>query len=151
MRSSNGSRFHLSRALIYTRSSVSSRWNSSLLDNGSRSTLLNTLSTGISERPRSERISSTSRILSSRAGSPTSMQCNSKSESLNSSRVASKARFNSGGKSWMKPTVSVRMISFSSGKRSRRVVGSRVANSRFSWITSELVSEFSKVDFPALV
>ena len=43
------------------------------------------------------------------------------------------------------------MISFSAGKRSRRVVGSSVAKSLFSASTSERVSVLSRVDLPALV
>ena len=43
------------------------------------------------------------------------------------------------------------MISRSAGKRSRRVVGSSVANSLFYASTSERVRVFSRVDLPALV
>ena len=55
------------------------------------------------------------------------------------------------GRSRMKPTVSVMITSRSSGKRSRRLTGSRVANSLFSASASASVSELSRVDLPALV
>ena len=51
----------------------------------------------------------------------------------------------------MKPTVSVMMTSRSSGKRSRRLVGSSVAKSLSSASTSLWVSALSSVDLPALV
>ena len=51
----------------------------------------------------------------------------------------------------MNPTVSAMMISRSRGKRSRRVVGSSVANSLSSASTSLPVSVLSSVDLPALV
>ena len=56
-----------------------------------------------------------------------------------------------GGKSRMKPTVSLMIISCSRGSRSRREVGSSVANIRCSARTSLLVSAFSSVDLPAFV
>jgi len=51
----------------------------------------------------------------------------------------------------MKPTVSAMITSRSRGKRSRRVVGSSVANRRSSASTSLWVSVFSSVDLPAFV
>ena len=51
----------------------------------------------------------------------------------------------------MKPTVSDSSTGSPPGSASRRVVGSSVANSRFSTSTPELVSWLSSVDLPAFV
>ncbi len=56
-----------------------------------------------------------------------------------------------GGRSRMKPTVSVTITSRSRGKRSRREVGSSVANSLSSTSTSVRVSARSSVLLPAFV
>ena len=74
----------------------------------------------------------------SRSGSAASTTCSSRSASSSSSSVARNACARSRGRSRMKPTVSAMMISRSRGKRSRRVVGSSVANSLSSASTSLL-------------
>ena len=74
-----------------------------------------------------------------------------RSASASSSRVARNASTRSGGRSRMKPTVSVSTTSRSRGKRKRRLMGSRVANSLFSATASPRVRALSKVDLPALV
>jgi hypothetical protein len=51
----------------------------------------------------------------------------------------------------MKPTVSVSTTSRSRGKRSRRLIGSSVANSLSSASAFPSVSALSSVDLPALV
>jgi hypothetical protein len=51
----------------------------------------------------------------------------------------------------MKPTVSDRMMSRPDGSRTRRMVGSSVANSTSFAITVARVSRLNRVDLPALV
>ena len=51
----------------------------------------------------------------------------------------------------MKPTVSDRIAVRPDGSASRRMVGSRVANSMSSAITADRVSRLNSVDLPALV
>ena len=58
-----------------------------------------------------------------------SMTCNSKSASVTSSSVARKAATRVVGSFWMNPTVSVKRALRFSGRLTRRVVGSNVANS----------------------
>ena len=74
-----------------------------------------------------------------------------RSASVTSSRVARNAATRSVGSSEMKPTVSDRIISSPDGRRTRRMVGSRVAKSWASTKTSARARWLNRVDLPALV
>mmetsp|Transcript_27875 Transcript_27875/g.73534 ORF Transcript_27875/g.73534 Transcript_27875/m.73534 type:complete len:220 (-) Transcript_27875:243-902(-) len=65
-------------------------------------------------------------------GEAASTTCSTSPASSSSSRVALKAATSLVGSFWMKPTVSDTSTSLPAGRRRRRVVGSRVANSRSS-------------------
>ncbi len=70
---------------------------------------------------------------------------------VTSSRVARKASTSWWGSLWMKPTVSVTMATWPSPSFTRRLVGSRVANSLSSTRATSLPTAFSSVDLPAFV
>ena len=75
----------------------------------------------------------------------------SKSADRTSSSVARKAAINSVGRSETNPTVSDRITLSKPGNRISRMVGSSVANSKFSANTASPVKRLKSVDFPALV
>ena len=106
---------------------------------------------GLSERPISFNIPSTDATCSKRLECDTSTTCRMRSASFASSKVARKAAIRVVGNFCMNPTVSVTNTTLSSPKCNRRVTGSRVENSLSSERTSEEVSLFNKVLFPALV
>ena len=74
-----------------------------------------------------------------------------RSADTTSSSVARKAATSWVGRSEMKPTVSDRIALSKPGSRISRIVGSSVANSRFSANTLRPVSRLNRVDLPALV
>ena len=96
---------------------------------GSRSILFQTRRIGLSASPRSARVSSTLPTWASTSGWDTSATCNSRSASWIPSRVARKAATRWVGSLLMNPTVSVNSTTVPEERRTRRVVGSRVANS----------------------
>ena len=80
-----------------------------------------------------------------------SRTCTMTSASRTSSSVARKDIISSCGRSEMTPTVSDKMTSRPPGSLMRRMVGSSVANSRFSANTPAEDRQLNKVDLPALV
>ena len=115
------------------------------------SILFGTSKTGISPAPISSNTPSITRICSSKSGLARSTRWRSKSALLTSSSVLLKASIRECGILLMNPTVSMSMTLSPFGRRSARVVGSKVAKSLFSTNTPARVSVFIKVDLPAFV
>ena len=80
-----------------------------------------------------------------------STTCSMSAASVSSSSVARNAATSCVGSFWMNPTVSVNSTWFPDGNRTRRVTGSRVANSLSSTSTSAPVRATIRVLLPALV
>src|SRR6266496_4086751 len=113
-----------------------------------KSALFKARTLGISDKFRSARIRFTDSICWGQRGFETSTACISRLLSLISSSVARNAESRSGGRSRMKPTVSLIITSCSRGNLNLLEVGSSVANILCSACTSLLFRELSSVDFP---
>mmetsp|Transcript_12048 Transcript_12048/g.17756 ORF Transcript_12048/g.17756 Transcript_12048/m.17756 type:complete len:333 (-) Transcript_12048:117-1115(-) len=119
-----------------------------------RSTLFHSVTRGTSSRPSSPSSCRTAACCLSLAGLLMSTTWIITSASSTSSKVARKAATRLVGSFWMNPTVSVSSTSgwiLDPGRRTLRVVGSRVAKSIFSASTPARVRPLRTVLFPELV
>ena len=108
-------------------------------------------SSGTLSAPISESISRTAIIWPFGSTADASTTWINRSLAVATSSVLLNASINPCGKRRTKPTVSDNSTGSPPGKASRRVVGSSVANNRFSTSTPALVNLFKTDDLPALV
>ena len=116
-----------------------------------RSILFITSNRGLSKRPKSFSVFSTTWVCSSALGWVTSMTWRRMSDSASSSKVARKAATTLGDNFWMKPTVSLNNSGAPEGNRTRLVTGSRVENSWSAAMTLPSLKALKRVLLPALV
>ena len=120
-------------------------------ESGSRSLLFITSNSGTLSAPISVSTSRTAIIWPFGSTADASTTCTNKSLAEATSSVLLNASINPCGNRRTKPTVSESNTGSPPGNARRRVVGSRVANKRFSTKTPALVSRFNTEDLPAFV
>ena len=126
-------------------------WRRGALASAVWSALLKARSSGSRPAPISSRTMRTASIWPSGSCAVASTTWTSRSASATTSSVDLKASTSRWGSLRTKPTVSVSSTGSPPGSSRRRVVGSRVANSRSSTSTPASVSRLSSVDLPAFV